>query len=60
MTLNYKLIDTNRICPGIHKVRARPATRSAGMYTEKKIVKFIITSIFVTCVATRLCIVLHL
>ena len=29
MRLEYELVDGNRVCPGIHKVRGRPATRSA-------------------------------
>jgi len=29
MTLEYELVDTNRVCSGIQKVRVGPATRSA-------------------------------
>ena len=28
MRLEYKLVDANRVCPGIHKVRVKPATWS--------------------------------
>ena len=28
MRLEYELVDANRVCPGIHKVRVGPATRS--------------------------------
>jgi len=27
--LEHELVDANRVCPGIHKVRVGPATRSA-------------------------------
>jgi len=27
--LEYELVDANGVCPGIQKVRAEPATRSA-------------------------------
>ena len=29
MKLEYELVNVNRVCPGIHKARLRPATRSA-------------------------------
>jgi len=28
MRLEYKLVDANRVCPGIHKVRVGPDTSS--------------------------------
>jgi len=31
-SLEYELVDGNRVCPGIHKVRVGPATGSAGCY----------------------------
>ena len=29
MTLEYELVDADRVCPGVHKVGVGPATRSA-------------------------------
>jgi len=40
MMLEYKLVNANRVCPGIQKVRASPATLSVVatriyMYTQE-------------------------
>ena len=35
----YELVDANRVCPGIHKVRGGPATRSAVATCKYVIIK---------------------
>jgi len=44
MTLEYDMVDANRVCQGIQKVRVEPATRSAvaTWFHRKKIAELLI------------------